>query len=73
MHDVIFIANVVLIEVLSTYFTMDEADIDRWIETARKCQYLPEKDLKVCSSQRHRLEMNTFYFMPTLILRNCVT
>ncbi len=23
------------------------SDIDGWIETARKCQYLPEKDLKV--------------------------
>lgn len=38
---------------------MDESltsDIDRWIETARKCQYLPEKDLKV--SYIHRSLFN---------------
>ena len=23
------------------------SDVDRWIETAKKCQYLPENDLKV--------------------------
>lgn len=34
----------------SVVLNMEEAlsgDIDRWIETARKCQYLAEKDLKV--------------------------
>lgn len=27
------------------------SDVDSWIETARKCQYLPEKDLKVSISR----------------------